>query len=126
LCPAGWHVPTDGEWTSLIQFIVPTETVSATAIGIQSPTASGKLKSTSSLWNTPNTGADNSSGFTALPGGFRLESFFFSISSDAWFWSATVAPFNNFWTRLLFHNNSEVRRVSYDKSVGASVRCLRD
>jgi len=49
ICPNGWHVPTDGEWTSLIQFTVPTETVSATVIGTQSPTAGGKLKSSTPM-----------------------------------------------------------------------------
>ena len=129
ICPTGWHVPTDGEWTSLIQFTVPTETVSATAFGIQSPNAGGKLKSTSTLWNTatpPSPGTDNF-GFTALPGGYRLNvGSFFDISYYAFFWSAT--EYASFYAcfRLLNNYNSNVGRNYFLKSFGASVRCLRD
>jgi len=129
LCPAGWHVPTDGEWTSLIQFTVPTETVSATVIGTQSPNAGGKLKSTSTLWNTatpPSPGTDNF-GFTVLPGGARnVVGSFFDISDSAFFWSATEIVSSNAWFRVLDYSNGKVYRNNDDKSVGASVRCLRD
>ena len=131
ICPNGWHVPTDGEWTSLIQFTVPTETVSATVIGSQSPNAGGKLKSTSTLWNTaspPSPGTDNF-GFTALPGGYRNGGGSFgSISYNAFFWSATENDSNFAWTRYLYSSNSNVVRYYFNfyKSVGASVRCLRD
>jgi uncharacterized protein (TIGR02145 family) len=130
ICPTGWHVPTDGEWTSLIQFTVPTETVSATAPGIQSSTAGGKMKSTSTLWNTatpPSPGTDNF-GFTALPGGYRVDgSFRGEVRNLAFFWSATEdATTGNAWFRFLINDSSNVIRYSYYKSVGASVRCLRD
>jgi len=128
ICPTGWHVPTDGEWTSLIQFTVPTETVSATVIGIQSPNAGGKLKS-SSLWYTaipPAPGTDNF-GFTALPGGVRYNDGSVSaIRGNGFFWSATD-NFSNAWYRYLSAANINVYRgASFDKSVGFSVRCLRD
>jgi uncharacterized protein (TIGR02145 family) len=133
ICPTGWHVPTDGEWTSLIQFTVPTETVSATVNGTQSPNAGGKLKSTSILWNTatpPSPGTDNY-GFSALPGGFRnIDLNFFNIRSSAFFWSATPIDADEAWYRSLnFFNNDVYRNFNFNiiyKSVGASVRCLRD
>jgi uncharacterized protein (TIGR02145 family) len=128
ICPNGWHVPTDGEWTSLIQFTVPTETVSATIIANQSPNAGGKLKSTSTLWDAspPSPGTDNF-GFTALPGGIRYsDGSFLSISYDAVFWSATEYVSNNALFRLLSSSSSAVARFDNYKSVGASVRCLRD
>jgi uncharacterized protein (TIGR02145 family) len=129
LCPTGWHVPTDGEWTSLIQFTVPTETVSATVNGTQSPNAGGKLKSTSTLWNTaipPSPRTDNF-GFTALPGGYRdTDGSFYSVRDYAFFWSATEGGSFSAWNRYLDHYNSNVNRYNLDKSVGASVRCLRD
>jgi uncharacterized protein (TIGR02145 family) len=127
ICPTGWHVPTDGEWTSLIQFIVPSETVSATVFGSQSPTAGGKLKSTSTLWDSPNV-ADNSSGFTSLPGGFRDGGNFFLVRNMAFFWSATQADPTSAWHRYLDRSNTDVFRWSiiFNKSGGASVRCLRD
>jgi uncharacterized protein (TIGR02145 family) len=128
ICPTGWHVPTDGEWTSLIQFTVPTETVSATALGIQSSNAGGKLKSTSTLWNTatPPTGTDNF-GFTALPGGYRrLDGSFGSIRNYAFFWSATEGDDDSAWVRYLIFLYGGVDRNNDNESVGASVRCLRD
>jgi uncharacterized protein (TIGR02145 family) len=129
ICPTGWHVPTDGEWTSLIQFTVPTETVSATPTGIQSSNAGGKLKSQgTAYWNSPNTGATNESGFSALPGGYRdnVGSFNF-IRINAVFWSATeTGSISNAWFRDLGSINSNVIRFNNAKSVGASVRCLRD
>jgi len=84
LCPDGWHVPTDEEWTTLTTYLG----------GIL--VAGGKMKSTDTQpttggWNDPNTGADNSSGFSALPGGSRSGSAgSFSVIKDAaFFWSAT-------------------------------------
>jgi len=127
ICPAGWHVPTDGEWTPLIQFIVPTETVSATVVGSQSTTAGGKLKSTSSIWNSPNTGADNSSGFSALPGGYRVSAGSFqNIRGIAFFWSATESAINSAWSRSLYDSIGNLYRDNSNKSVGSSVRCLKD
>jgi uncharacterized protein (TIGR02145 family) len=115
ICPTGWHVPTDTEWTTLTTYLGGTSV------------AGGKMKSTSSLWNSPNTGANNSSGFTALPGGARNDvGSFFSIRNDAFFWSATEFDNTNAWNSNLYNIISDVDRSLNDKSVGASVRCLRD
>jgi uncharacterized protein (TIGR02145 family) len=128
ICPTDWHVPTDGEWTSLIQFIVPTETISATVIGSQSLTAGGKLKSTSTtLWQTPGFPGTDNYGFSALPGGGRNDvGSFSSIRDNAFFWSATEDGSNDAWRRSLSNANSNVSRRDYSKSSGFSVRCLRD
>jgi uncharacterized protein (TIGR02145 family) len=126
ICPMDWHVPTDGEWTSLIQFMVPTETLSAGPI--QSTTAGGKMKDTiTALWYPPNTGATNESGFSALPGGFRFNvGNFADISSSTIFWSATEI-YNDFALfRYLNTSSGNVGRDPNYKSAGASVRCLRD
>jgi uncharacterized protein (TIGR02145 family) len=132
ICPAGWHVPTDGDWTPLIQFIVPTETVSATAVGTQSTTAGGKMKTTgdniagTGLWNSPSTG-DNSSGFSALPGGYRVSAGSFqNIRGIAFFWSATESAINSAWSRSLYDSIDNLNRDNSNKSVGSSVRCLKD
>jgi uncharacterized protein (TIGR02145 family) len=128
ICPTGWHVPTDGEWTSLIQFIVPTETISATVIGSQSPTAGGKLKSTSTaMWPAPGFPGSDNYGFSAFPGGYRNDDgSFFVFGNLAFFWSATENATNSSLLRYLNRFNSEVYRLNSYKSVGASVRCLRD
>ncbi|MDP4810222.1 MAG: fibrobacter succinogenes major paralogous domain-containing protein, partial [Saprospiraceae bacterium] len=77
---------------------------------------------------SPNTGADNTSGFSALPGGYRDDDGSFgSIRNNAFFWSATEIVNGNAWARSLSNNLGIVSRFSHkDKSVGASVRCLRD
>jgi len=128
ICPAGWHVPTDDDWTTIIQYIDPTSR--ASTAGIQSTTAGGKLKSTSTLWNSANPtslGTDNF-GFTALPGGFRNTSgSFSSISYSAFFWSVAECDYFGAWYRALFFNVGYVDRFTYNfKSVGASVRCIRN
>jgi uncharacterized protein (TIGR02145 family) len=122
ICPTGWHVPTDANWTTLTTYL---DTVEPTGF------VGGKMKSSSSLWNSPNTAADNSSGFSALPGGFRIsDGSFSSIRTNAFFWSATVLGDNLAWSRDLDTSNGTVGRGSnlnyYYKSSGASVRCLRD
>ena len=120
ICPTGWHVPTDTDWTDL-----------TTYLGGEINTG-GKMKSTgdnsvgTGLWSSPNTGANNTSGFSALPGGFRtLVGKFFYIRDYAQFWSATQNS-DNAWGRNLNTNDGDVFRYSSGKSWGASVRCLRD
>jgi uncharacterized protein (TIGR02145 family) len=138
LCPAGWHVPTDAEWTIMIQTLDPFQAVNSgnvsTFTGVQSSTAGTVMKSTvtnSSIgsglgWN-PGSPGTNTSGFTALPGGYRdFDGSFYDIRYDAFFWSATEYDGTIAWFRYLTNSRSNVYRSSIDKSVGASVRCLRD
>jgi uncharacterized protein (TIGR02145 family) len=115
LCPTGWHVPTDAEWTIL-----------TTYLGGEN-VAGGRLKSTSSvLWGGTNTNADNLSGFSALPGGERSTGGSnVNIGSAAAFWSATDNG-SNAWFRYLRYNDGIASRGSIGKTYGASVRCLRD
>jgi uncharacterized protein (TIGR02145 family) len=112
-------VPTDAEWTILITYL-----------GGES-VAGGKMKSIgTAYWNIPNTGATNESGFSALPGGYRDYRGFFGIIKDyAFFWSATEYDIDTFaWVRDLYYYGGNVYRdyFPYYKSVGASVRCIRD
>jgi uncharacterized protein (TIGR02145 family) len=123
LCPTGWHVPGDAEWTTLINYLG-----GGSASGV-------KLKETGTIhWISPNTGATNESGFTALPGGSR----------DAY--SAFEGPgiYGNWWSRTdrdtgiaghlyiysgyqyLLNNYNVVLLSDGHKSYGFSVRCLKD
>ena len=119
LCPSGWHVPSDNEWTTLTNYL-----------GGQS-IAGKKIKTTGTVfWQSPNTEASNESGFSALPGGFRsVDGSFNSIRINAFFWSATEND-GLAWYRNLYYYNSIVNRsnstLGLVKSSGASVRCLRD
>jgi uncharacterized protein (TIGR02145 family) len=116
LCPTGWGVPTDAEWTTL-----------TTYLGGES-VAGGKMKTIgTAYWESPNTGAINLSGFSALPGGFRnIYGSFYDISFNAFFWSATEVDAFFAWYRFLYFSSGFVNRSNSDKSLGASVRCLRD
>lgn len=115
LCPTGWHVPTDAEWNSL-----------ATALG-GSLTAGFALKSTSG-WASLGNG-NNSSGFTALPAGFRRETGAYDgILSHAYWWSSTSVPTNsaNAYHRRVSFNVQNLFRDNSDKRSGFSIRCILD
>jgi uncharacterized protein (TIGR02145 family) len=117
LCPTGWHVPTDAEWTVLTDFLGG-EIV-----------AGGPLKETGTAhWNSPNTGATNSSGFTALPGGFRYYSSgsFYYIGYYGYWWSSSATSTTSAWYRGLYSSYSNVSRYYNYKKSGWSVRCVRD
>jgi len=118
LCPTGWHVPTDSEWTTLETFL-----------GYSSPTPGGNLKEAgTSHWISPNTGADNSSGFSALPGGYRDNSNgrFYYLGIDGYWWSASEYYALHAFCRKLFYYDASVYRTTYSKLDAFSVRCVRD
>jgi uncharacterized protein (TIGR02145 family) len=116
LCPTGWHVPTDTEWTTLTNYLGG------------GSVAGGELKEAgTSHWISPNTGATNSRYFTALPGGYRLNSgAFVNVGFLGCWWSTTVYNTNYAWVRVMQYNTSTTDRFSYEKRMGNSVRCLKD
>lgn len=131
ICPAGWHIPTDGEWKLLEGTIDSQYGIGSTEwsnTGWRGFDAGGKLKESGlSHWLSPNTGATNSSGFTSLPGGYRHSyGYFAGEGSDAWFWSSSVYSVTNAWCRNLHYSNQEVARYSGLHSLGRSVRCIHD
>ena len=119
ICPAGWHLPADAEWTILTTFL-----------GGES-IAGGKMKTTGTfeagtgLWYAPNTGATNSSGFTALPGGDRDYGGFYNLGKFAFFWSSTETYTDYAWDRVLHFDITFVSRSDYNKTDGFSVRCVK-
>ena len=138
LCPAGWHVPTDAEWTIMIQTLDPMQLVNSTNVstftGAQSATAGTVMKSTvtnssfgSGLGWNPGSPGTNISGFSVLPGGSRnTTGSFFDIRDLALFWSATGIDSLYAWNRGLDGGTGYVYRLINNKTFGASVRCLRD
>ena len=117
ICPTGWHIPTDSEWTALTTFL-----------GGES-VAGGKMKEAGYVhWLSPNTGATNSSGFTALPGGNRYSNGnFYDLSDFAYFWSSTETSSTNAWGRTIFSSGEFVGRYNfYIKILGFSARCVHD
>lgn len=122
VCPDGWHLPTDAEWTELTDYL--------------GENAGGKLKATGTigagtgLWYDPNTGATNETGFTALPGGIRSSNgTFYDVGLNGNWWSATERNANyafGAWGRGLSYGSSDVYWYYSNKELGFSVRCLRD
>jgi uncharacterized protein (TIGR02145 family) len=89
----------------------------------------GKLKEAGTAhWNSPNTGATNESGFTALPGGVRFQEGNFALMAErAWFWTGTVDdPLVTAWARILTYDRSDDYRGRYPWKAGFSVRCVKD
>jgi len=117
VCPDGWHLPSNSEWTELFVYL-----------GGES-VAGGKMKEIGTTnWNSPNTGATDESGFTALPGGYmNLMSAFFDLGNYAYFWSATESSIGGAWREALYYDNSEATLNDNNiKSSGFSVRCTKD
>lgn len=124
ICPSGWHIPTDDEWKTLEMYLGMSQT-HADASGWRGTDEGGKLKATTD-WQSPNTGATNSSGFTALPGGYRSGGSFYVVFQYGHFWSSSSSNGTNAWNRSLSYTNKQVARSTYYKTYGLSVRCVKD
>jgi uncharacterized protein (TIGR02145 family) len=117
LCPAGWHIPDDAEWTTLIKKLKGGERV-----------AGGKLKETATThWRSPNKRGTNTSGFTALPGGFRdSNGKFHDIGIYGGWWSKTETSETKAHYRGLLYDYGTVGSGESHKADGFSVRCIKD
>lgn len=116
VCPDGWHIPSNNEWTELVnhlggEFI-----------------AGGKLKENGTLhWFSPNEGATNESGFTALPGGMRgYGGSYGNLGYAGNWWSSTENTTIESYSWGLSFNNESIYYGGSDKKVGFSIRCLKD
>ena len=113
LAPAGYHVPTDQEWTTLVDFLGGTDV------------AGGKMKSKSG-WLSNGNGND-SSGFFGLPSGFvDFNGLFYSYGELGHWWSSTVSNNNLAWKRYLGRNTQKCYRGAFYMGNGFSVRCVKD
>lgn len=110
LCPSGWHVPTNQEWTELEEYIT-----SQGAIGTALKSQNG--------WNQSGNGTDDF-GFSGYPGGFRyLGSLFIDLGNRGMWWSSS-AGYDNAWYRSLYYSNTGFGRAQKNMRYGFSVRCL--
>lgn len=117
ICPPGWHIPSDEEWTQLSVYLGG------------STIAGGKLKETgTSHWSGTNAGATNSSGFTALPGGYRDDTGAFKdyLVTGGW-WSTTVEDDTaNALSYIMYYHVASTYRYKFAKQWGFAVRCIKD
>jgi len=115
LCPAGWHVPANGEWITLSNYL-----------GGES-VAGNKLKEAGSIhWSDLNT-ATNESGFTALPGGNRLDDGTFAdIGNNGYWWSSSLVLPSLSYNVSLYSNSGNLARGSNLNVYGFSIRCIKD
>jgi uncharacterized protein (TIGR02145 family) len=115
ICPSGWHIPSDGEFTQLTSFLGG------------SSVAGGKMKEAGyDHWLTPNTGATNSSGFTGLPGGYLYPGYFFFEGERGILWSSSETGFPNSWSREIDYDMGDVFPHASNRYLGFSARCLQD
>ena len=116
LAPAGWHLPSDDDWTEI-----------ETSLGGKT-FAGNKMKEKGTLhWNSPNTGATNSSGFKALPSGYRdSDGTFYEVSLNGYWWSSTEESAAYALYRYLDYRNGKIYRPGCLKDKSLSVRCLMD
>ena len=113
--PTGWHVPTDDEWTTL-----------TTYLGGES-VAGGKLKESGATHWDSNSGADNSSGFTALPDGYRNnDGTFGAVGGFGYWWSSSEDGATFAWLRYIPSLDNSAHRGNGSKVVGFSIRCIKD
>ncbi|MBP6976818.1 MAG: hypothetical protein KBB71_00710 [Lentimicrobiaceae bacterium] len=132
ICPAGWHIPSEWDW-KLLEGTVDSQ------YGVGDPEwdesewrgfdAGGKVKEAGTTnWASPNEGATNASGFTALPGGYRdnEEGVFIMVYSYGGFWSSTGDETEYALYRVVGYDHSDVFSAYWYKDYGFSVRCLKD
>ena len=118
IAPEGWHLPTESEWWILLNYL-------------DGSVAGGKMKETGTKhWITPNTGATNESGFTALPSGnrsdFRGLGEFFAIGQHATYWGSTPIDPEHYLLLKLFHEQERISQTGFINTSGFAVRLVKD
>ena len=128
VCPHGWHMPSDAEWTEMTDFVNSIARYRCSGYDAQI----AKSLSSKSGWNSSNSacevgnnqGGNNATLFNAFPAGWFLGSLS-EIGSSALFWSSRESSETNAWTRRLYPNSNAVERSNYNKAHGFSVRCVK-
>ncbi|MFK5855186.1 MAG: fibrobacter succinogenes major paralogous domain-containing protein [Bacteroidota bacterium] len=128
ICPDGWHLPTDEEWKTMEMQLGMSQS-QADDTDWRGTDEGGKMKETGTThWNTPNTGATNTSGFTALPGGncYSPSGTFYKFGQYGFWWSSTEFSGTAAWHRVLGYNYPYVYRYGSGHSYGYNVRCIKN
>ena len=133
ICPAGWHLPSEAEWTQLTNYVSSQSEYTCDSNSNYIAKALASTEGWSSYSDECYPGdqsvtANNATGFSAVPAGYCSGSSFSKAGNDAFFWSATRdASYPNLdYNRSLYSSNAYVYRNGHSKYYGYSVRCLRD
>jgi uncharacterized protein (TIGR02145 family) len=114
LCPTGWRVPTDGDWSELESFLNEAD-------------RSGSALKDTLNWDSVNVGGGNFMGFWALPGGYRLPSGEFGgLGIQGYWWSTSISGTGRGWNRQLHNVSADFFRNSKFLTFGMSVRCIKE
>ena len=124
ICPEGWHVPSDEEWNEMVSLVADHSNIG------------GALKESGTVhWRTPNAGATDELGFSALPGGYRsYQGTFNLLRASGYWWSSTEANWygasDTTPSRVIFrsvqHDNPTLVRHISEKTNGFSIRCVKN
>ncbi len=134
LCPTGWHVPSDAEWTELGDYVLahivlPSEKGNAlkSCRQVLSPLGGDCATLVHPRWNSHSihSGTDEF-GFSALPGGCLYTSDYYGVGIDGYWWTSTEKSSTSAWLRHMFVDFEFLDRSSFEKVSGYSVRCVRD
>ncbi|MDD2324008.1 MAG: hypothetical protein GX808_05735 [Syntrophomonadaceae bacterium] len=142
VCPDGWHLPSDAEWTQLETFLANNghnydgSTGGSDRFGVRDKIAISMAtergwkshRNAGAIGNTEFAEYKNKSGFSALPGGYRYNvgEFFFLIGYDGHWWCSTERDTGSAWSRYLYFHHSYMDRYNNNKELGCSVRCIKD
>jgi uncharacterized protein (TIGR02145 family) len=126
ICPSGWHIQTDQEWCTLNLYL--DGSVDCNTTDVTGTTVGNKLKESGTAhWYTPNAGATNESGFTALAAGYRDPDGYFNLMpAAAFFWESYEYSTTQGVYRFLGYDGGYIGRLNYDVNTGMSVRCLKN
>ena len=130
ICPTGWHVPSDAEWTQLTDYV----SSQSEYLCSNNPEYIAKVLASTTEWTSSTytcavgnlQNLNNSTGFGTFPAGYRYNIGFTNSGKYAYFWSSTEASDGNAWYRSLHNNYAYVTRSAYGMHLGYSVRCLRN
>ncbi len=128
LCPIGWHVPTDADWQELeLALGMPASELNTTGNRGAAQNIGGKMKTTT-LWNAPNTGATNETGFSGLPSGYRsyVNGAFVDLGARGSWWSASENGWESAWVRGIGMSIAGIGRGYDSKGTGRCLRCVKD
>jgi len=123
ICPENWHIPSVSEWEEMI------DTLGGSGIAGGKMKTTGTIEEGDGLWNEPNTGATNESGFSAIPGGSRYHNHpcgYSGMGSSCYFWATDESSVYRAYSYSLSKNNDNIIRGTPNKATGYSLRCIRD